>query len=54
VTEVIFGSQTRSKPSRKPFKKAQGALVEGIEAQFKKLGQNMFWSYVVNFGWICT
>jgi hypothetical protein len=35
---------------KNPLKKAQGALVEGIEAQFKKLGQNMFWSYVVNFG----
>jgi hypothetical protein len=35
---------------KSPLKKAQGVLVEGIEAQFKKLGQNMFWSYVVNFG----
>ena len=35
---------------KNPLKKAQGALVDGIEAQFKKLGQNMFWSYVANFG----
>lgn len=35
---------------KSPLKKAQGVLVDGIEAQFKKLGQNMFWSYVVNFG----
>jgi len=35
---------------KNPLKKAQGALVEGIEAQFKKLGQNMFWTYVAGFG----
>jgi hypothetical protein len=32
------------------LKKAQGVLVDGIEAQFKKIGQNMFWSHVINFG----
>ena len=35
---------------KSPLKKAQGVLVEGIEGQFKKLGQNMFWTYVINFG----
>lgn len=35
---------------KNPLKKAQGALVDGIEAQFKKLGQNMFWTYVAGFG----
>lgn len=35
---------------KSPLKKAQGVLVDGIEAQFKKLGQIMFWSYVANFG----
>lgn len=35
---------------KSPLKQAQGVLVDGIEAQFKKLGQNMFWTYVVNFG----
>lgn len=35
---------------KSPLKKAQGVLVDGIEAQFKKLGQNMFWTHVVNFG----
>ncbi len=35
---------------KSPLKKAQGVLVDGIEAQFKKLGQNMFWTYVAGFG----
>lgn len=35
---------------KSPLKQAQGILVDGIEAQFKKLGQIMFWNYVVNFG----
>ena len=35
---------------KNPLKKVQGALVEGIEGQFKKIGQNMFWTYVINFG----
>ncbi len=35
---------------KSPLKQAQGTIVDGIESQFKKLGQNMFWNYVVNFG----
>ena len=35
---------------KNPLKKAQGALIKGIEGQFNKLGQTMFWTYVVNFG----
>ena len=35
---------------KSPLKKAQGAIVDGIEAQFKKLGQIMFWNHVANFG----
>lgn len=35
---------------KSPLKKAQGVLVDGIEAQFKKIGQNMFWTYVAGFG----
>jgi hypothetical protein len=35
---------------KNPLKKAQTGLIDGIEDQFKKLGQIMFWNYVVNFG----
>jgi hypothetical protein len=35
---------------KNPLKSGQAALVKGIEGQFKKLGQNMFWTYVINFG----
>lgn len=35
---------------KSPLKGAQGVLVDGIEAQFKKLGQIMFWNHVANFG----
>ena len=35
---------------KSPLKQAQGVLVDGIEAQFKKLGQIMFWNYVAGFG----
>lgn len=35
---------------KNPLKSAQGALVKGIEAQFKKLGQAYFWNYVACFG----
>lgn len=35
---------------KNPLKKTQGGLVDAIEGQFKKLGQAMFWNYVVNFG----
>lgn len=35
---------------KNPLKTAQKGLIDGIEDQFKKLGQIMFWNYVVNFG----
>ncbi len=35
---------------KSPLKGAQGSMVDAIEDQFKKLGQIMFWNYVVNFG----
>lgn len=35
---------------KSPLKSGQGSIVNAIEGQFKKLGQVMFWSYVVNFG----
>lgn len=35
---------------KSPLKSGQGQIINAIEGQFKKLGQSMFWSYVVNFG----
>lgn len=35
---------------KSPLKQGQGAIVNAIERQFNKLGQVMFWSYVINFG----
>ena len=35
---------------KNPLKSLQGATLKAIEGQFKKLGQTMFWNYVINFG----
>lgn len=35
---------------KNPLKNAQGAVLQEIEAQFKKLGQIYFWNYIANFG----
>lgn len=35
---------------KSPLKKGQEMAIEAIEGEFKKIGQNMFWTYVINFG----
>jgi hypothetical protein len=35
---------------KNPLKQTQVGLVDAIEDQFKKLGQIMFWNYVIGFG----
>lgn len=47
--DLWIGHALKAVP-KSPLKKGQGVILNAIEGQFKKLGQTMFWSYVVNFG----
>jgi hypothetical protein len=47
--DLWIGHALKAVP-KNPLKKGQGVVLNAIEGQFKKLGQNMFWNYVINFG----